>query len=61
MTYMKINEKSKALNDCNESLRYDPLYVKSYLRRADCHKKLGNYRRSLNDFKKVKELDPKDK
>ncbi len=54
MTYMKINERSKALNDCNESLRYDPLYVKSYLRRADCHKKLGNYKQSLNDFKKVK-------
>jgi hypothetical protein len=49
------------LNDCNQSLSFDRNYVKSYLRRADCHKKLGNYRDSLKDYQKVKELDINDK
>ena len=61
MAYMKVNERAKALIDCNQSIAYDPNYVKSYLRRADCHKKLSNYRDSLSDFIKVKELDPSDK
>ncbi len=34
--------------------------MKSYLRRGECHKKLGNYLESLADFKKIKELDPTD-
>lgn len=50
-----------ALRDCTESIKYDHNYVKSYLRRGECHKKLGNYLESLSDFNKVKELDPKDK
>jgi tetratricopeptide (TPR) repeat protein len=61
MSFMKLNENSKAVRDCDESIRYDPMYIKSYLRRGECHKKLGSYLESLADFKKVKELDPKDK
>lgn len=44
MTYIKTNERAKALEDCNESLKYDKDYVKTYLRRADCLKKLGKYK-----------------
>ncbi len=61
MSYMKLNENSLALRDCTESIKYDSAYVKSYLRRGECNKKLGNYLESLADFKTVKELDPKDK
>lgn len=61
MAYMKLNENSMALRDCTESLKYDGNFLKSYLRRGECHKKLGNYLQSLEDFKKVRELDPKDK
>lgn len=48
----------KALNDANESLRYNPTYSKSYYRRAECLKKLGKYKESLKDFKMVKKLEP---
>ncbi len=61
MSYMKLNENSKAVRDCTESIRCDHTYLKSYLRRGECHKKLGSYLESLADFKKVKELDPNDK
>lgn len=58
MAHIKINERAKALEDCNNSLKYDSQYAKTYLRRADCLKKLGKYKESLADFKKVKELSP---
>ena len=58
MAYMKINERAKALFDCNESLLNDDKYMKTYLRRAECHKKLGKYRESLADFRMVKILAP---
>ena len=44
MTYVKINERTKALEDCNRSIQNDPTYSKSYLRRADCLKKIGKYK-----------------
>ena len=43
MVYMKINERAKALKDCTDSLAYDDAYTKSYLRRADCHRRLGKH------------------
>lgn len=58
MALMKINERARALADCNESLENDPKYMKTYLRRADCLKKLGKYKESLADFKMVKSLAP---
>lgn len=54
MSYIKINERAKALQDCNQSLKYDDKYGKTYLRRADCYRKLGRYKESLADYKKVK-------
>lgn len=44
MTYLKINEANKAFQDCNDSLKYNDKYVKSYFRRAECERKLGKYR-----------------
>lgn len=58
MSYIKINERAKALQDCNQSLKYDDKYGKTYLRRADCYRKLGRYKESLADYKKVKQLNP---
>lgn len=56
MTYLKIQETLKALNDANESLTYNDKYSKSYYRRAECLKKLGKYKESLKDFKMVRKL-----
>jgi tetratricopeptide (TPR) repeat protein len=44
MAYIKTNERSKALNDCTSSISYDTQYAKTYLRRADCYRKLGQYK-----------------
>lgn len=35
LTYMKRNEKVKALQDLNKSLELDPNYMKSLIRRAE--------------------------
>lgn len=44
MAYLKTQETLKALNDANESLKYNDKYSKSYYRRAECLKKLGKYK-----------------
>ena len=56
MANLKSQNTAKALEDATESLRYNPKYAKSYYRRAECLKKLGKYRESLKDFKKVTQL-----
>lgn len=61
MALMKLNETAKALLDCSESLNYDDRYIKTYLRRADCFKKLGRYKDSLKDYKSAKEISPEEK
>jgi serine/threonine-protein phosphatase 5 len=58
MAYLKIQETTKALADANMSLTFDPKYAKSYYRRAECYKKLQNYKASLKDFQMVKQLEP---
>lgn len=58
MAYLKTRETVKALEDANQSLKYNPQYSKSYYRRAECLKKLGKYKDSLKDFKMVKALEP---
>ena len=58
MTYLKIQETIKALNDATESLKYNDQYSKSYYRRAECYKKLGKYKESLRDFQTVRKLEP---
>jgi serine/threonine-protein phosphatase 5 len=60
MAYLKNHETVKALEDATESLKYNPKYAKSYYRRAECLKKLGKYKDSLNDFKMVRTLEPEE-
>ena len=61
MTLVKLNERGKAIEDCNKSIEYDPTYSKSYLRRADCLKKIGKYKDALKDYQMLIKLTPDDK
>lgn len=61
MTHVKNNERAKALEDCNKSISFDSTYSKSYLRRADCLKKIGKYRDALKDYEMLRKLTPDDK
>jgi len=42
MTYIKINEFEKAIQDCNEALALDDAHIKSYVRRAKANFRLDN-------------------
>lgn len=54
---IKIDKKEEAVLDCNKAIDLDPNYLKAILRRAQLHQQLYNLERSLEDYKKVMELD----
>lgn len=47
-----------AVEDANEALKIDPNYSKALHRRAIANEKLGNLSESIEDYKKVNELEP---
>ncbi|ETN65015.1 tetratricopeptide repeat protein 1 [Anopheles darlingi] len=54
----KLNCKPSAIDDCNKALEYNPKYLKALLRRANLHEETDKLDESLEDFRKVLELDP---
>lgn len=58
LALMKLNKNQEALSDCNKSLELNDKYVKSYLRRAEIKMKLGEFDQAVNDYYKIKEIDP---
>lgn len=52
----KLEQYGLALNDSNQAIELDPLYVKAYYRRAAAHMALNKHKLALEDFKKVAEL-----
>lgn len=47
--------------DCTTSIALDPLYVKSYLRRATARSAMGKFKEASEDFKRVLYLEPTNK
>ena len=54
---INLDKKEEAVLDCNKAIDLDPNYLKAILRRAQLHRTLDNLDRSLEDYKKVMELD----
>ncbi|CAI2171594.1 18101_t:CDS:10 [Funneliformis geosporum] len=48
--YYNTNEYASAIEDCNNALRMDPLYVKALNRRAMAYEQTSRYEESLHDF-----------
>lgn len=51
---LKINEHRKCINDCNESIKYNHKFIKSYYRRAQSYEAIANYKMALIDYKNMK-------
>lgn len=54
----KLDRKKSALDDCTKALEYNPNYVKALLRRAILYEETDKLDESLEDFRKVLELEP---
>ncbi|XP_035890816.1 tetratricopeptide repeat protein 1 [Anopheles stephensi] len=54
----KLDRKRSALDDCTKALEYNPNYVKALLRRANLYEETDKLDESLEDYRKVLELEP---
>lgn len=61
MAYLKLKQYKNAEEDCNESIKIDNKYVKSYYRRALAKNGQSKHRSALNDLKIAIEIDPTNK
>jgi len=57
--YVQLYEPHKVINDCNECLNLVPMNVKALLRRGLAYESLDKMRLSLDDFRKVMSIDPR--
>ncbi|KAG5681924.1 hypothetical protein PVAND_011327 [Polypedilum vanderplanki] len=55
---VKLGLKSSAIDDCTKSIEFNPKYVKVLLRRAALYEETNKLDESLDDYKKILELDP---
>lgn len=54
----KLNFKPSAIDDCTKAIEHNPKYLKALLRRATLYEEADKLDESLEDFKKILELDP---
>ena len=60
VTYSKIGEHFKALEDAKESIKLNPSYYKAYKRLGNAHLALGEPEEAVVAFEKALELNPND-
>lgn len=58
---MHLERKQTALDDCTKSIDLNPQYVRAYVRRAKLYEETDKLDESLEDYKKILELDPGNK
>lgn len=58
---MKLDRKTSAIDDCSKAIELNDKYVRAYLRRAALYEETEKLDESLEDYKKVLELDPGNK
>ncbi|CAD8121699.1 unnamed protein product [Paramecium sonneborni] len=49
-----------AIKQCSKALEYNPEFVKALFNRAECYEKTDQLEEALDDYKKLKGLQPKD-
>ncbi|XP_050293749.1 tetratricopeptide repeat protein 1 isoform X3 [Anthonomus grandis grandis] len=57
----KLDRKESAIEDCTKAIELNSTYVRAYLRRAKLYEDSDKLDESLEDFKKLLELDPGNK
>ncbi|XP_060528150.1 tetratricopeptide repeat protein 1 [Cylas formicarius] len=53
----KLNRKLSAIEDCSKAIELNGNYVKAYLRRAKLYEETEKFDESLEDYKKILEID----
>lgn len=56
---IKLDSKNSAIDDCSKAIELNPHYIRAILRRAKLYEDTEKLDESLEDYKKVIELDPK--
>lgn len=54
----KLERNESAIEDCTKALKLNERYIKVYLRRAKLYEKTSKLDESLEDYKKILEIDP---
>ncbi|MGH0122000.1 UNVERIFIED_CONTAM: hypothetical protein FKN15_000541 [Acipenser sinensis] len=57
-TLMMLNRHWEALEDAQQAVRMDDMFVKGHLREGKCHLSLGNGKAASRSFQRVLELEP---
>ncbi|CAF1022717.1 unnamed protein product [Rotaria sordida] len=55
---MKMEKYESAVQSCTQSIKYDPNYIKAFVRRAESYKSIDKLEEALQDYQKILELDP---
>ncbi|KAF7280413.1 tetratricopeptide repeat domain 1 [Rhynchophorus ferrugineus] len=58
---VKLDRKSSAIDDCSKAIELNNKYIRAYLRRAVLYEETEKLDESLEDYKKVFQLDPGNK
>ncbi|EFA10651.2 tetratricopeptide repeat protein 1 [Tribolium castaneum] len=58
---INVERKASAIDDCTKAITLNDKYVRAYLRRAKLYEETDKLDESLEDFKKILELDPGNK
>ena len=56
-SYGQMGKQQEALNDCNQAIALDDLYIKAYLRRAKCCMDLEKFEEAVRDYEKINKLE----
>ncbi|KAK5645575.1 hypothetical protein RI129_006875 [Pyrocoelia pectoralis] len=58
---LHLNYKESAVDDCTKSIELNSSYVRAILRRAKLYEEMEKFDESLEDYKRIVELDPGNK
>ncbi|CAD8139019.1 unnamed protein product [Paramecium octaurelia] len=59
--YMKQQDYDSAIDYCTKALKFNPEFIKALINRAESYEKLDKFEDALEDYKKLKVLQPQDK
>lgn len=57
--FLKMKEIEKCIKECSESIKLDSTFTKPLLRRAECYETTDKLDESVEDYKKLIDLEPR--
>ena len=61
LALLRLGEHTRAIQDCDSTLRREPRYVKALFRRAQAHRALGELAEAFRDVQTVMQIEPANK